>query len=57
MTEKEKMLCGKFYDTRDLELRHLSSNAKDLMRVYNRLPTENIELRNQIIHYNVWLLR
>ncbi len=49
MTEKEKMLCGKFYDTRDLELRRLSCNAKDLMRVYNSLPAENMELRNQII--------
>ena len=50
MTEKEKMLCGEFYDTRDPELRHLSSNAKDLMRVYNSLPAENMDLRNQIIH-------
>ena len=50
MTEKEKMLCGEFYDTKDLELRGLSSNAKDLMRVYNSLPAENMELRNQIIH-------
>lgn len=50
MTEKEKMLCGEFYDTRDSELRRLSSNAKDLMRVYNSLPAENIDLRNQIIH-------
>ena len=50
MTEKEKMLCGEFYDTKDLELRRLSSNAKDLMRVYNSLPAENMDLRNQIIH-------
>lgn len=49
MTEKEKMLCGEFYDTRDSELRRLSNNAKDLMRVYNSLPAENMELRNQII--------
>lgn len=49
MTEKEKMRCGAFYDTRDLELRRLSSNAKDLMRVYNSLPAENMDLRNQII--------
>ena len=50
MTEKEKMLCGELYDTRDLELRHLSSSTKDLMRVYNSLPAENMDLRNQIIH-------
>ena len=49
MTEKEKMLCGELYDTRDLELRHLSSSTKDLMRVYNSLPAENMDLRNQII--------
>jgi hexapeptide repeat-containing transferase len=50
MTEKEKMLCGTFYDTRDSELRRLSNRAKDLMRIYNNLPAENMELRNQIIH-------
>lgn len=49
MTEKEKMLGGEFYDTRDIELRRLSNNAKDLMRVYNSLPAENMELRGQII--------
>ena len=42
MTEKEKMLCGTFYDTRDSELRRLSNRAKDLMRIYNNLPAENI---------------
>lgn len=50
MTEKEKMLSGEFYDTRDLELRTLSNNAKDLMRIYNSLPAENIDLRNRLIH-------
>ena len=49
MTEREKMLCGEFYDTRDTELRTLSNNAKDLMRVYNSLPAENTDLRNQMI--------
>ena len=43
------MLCGEFYDTRDHELRALSSNAKDLMRIYNSLPAENTEARNQMI--------
>lgn len=42
MTEKEKMLCGEFYDTRDMEPRRLSSNAKDPMRVYNSLPAEKM---------------
>lgn len=44
------MLGGEFYDTRDMELRTLSNKAKDLMQIYNGLPAENIELRNQIIH-------
>ena len=48
-TEREKMLCGEFYDTRDHELRALSSNAKDLTRIYNSLPAENTELRSQMI--------
>jgi maltose O-acetyltransferase len=50
MTEREKMLGGEFYDTRDMELRTLNNKAKDLMQIYNRLPAENIELRNQILH-------
>lgn len=49
MTEKEKMLSGNFYDTRDIELRALSSNAKDLMQIYNSLPAENMNLRDRII--------
>lgn len=49
MTEKEKMLGGEFYDTRDSELRRLSNHVKDLMRIYNNLPTENMDLRNQLI--------
>ncbi len=49
MTEREKMLAGEFYDTRDPELRTLSSNAKNLMRIYNSLPAENIYLRNKFI--------
>lgn len=49
MTEKEKMLCGEIYDTRDPQLRSLSNRAKDLMRVYNSLPAENMELRETIL--------
>ena len=37
MTEKEKMLGGEFYDTRDIELRTLSNRGKDLMKIYNSL--------------------
>jgi hypothetical protein len=44
MTEKEKILCGEFYDTRDSGLRCLSNHAKDLMRVYNSLINMNATL-------------
>lgn len=47
--EKAKMLNGEFYDTRDPELRTLSSKAKDLMRVYNSPSAKNMNLRNHII--------
>lgn len=49
MTEKEKMLGGEFYDTRDIELRTLSNRGKDLMKIYNSLPAENANLREQIL--------
>ena len=50
MTELEKMISGEWYDTRDPELRSISNRAKDLMRVYNSLPAENGELRQEILH-------
>ncbi len=43
------MLSGEYYDTRDPELRSMSSRAKDLMRVYNSLPAENTKLREEIL--------
>ena len=49
MTELEKMLKGEYYDTRDEELRRLSSRAQDLMRLYNQLPAENEELRQELL--------
>ena len=49
MTEFEKMTGGEWYDTRDPELRSMSSRAKDLMRLYNSLPAENEGLRNEIL--------
>ena len=47
--EKQCLAARITCDTRDPELHILSSNAKDFMRVYNRLPAENIELRNLLI--------
>lgn len=49
MTEWEKMISGAWYDTRDPELRRRSSRAKDLMRLYNSLPAENEELREETL--------
>lgn len=49
MTEKEKLQNGEYYDPRDTELRKINNNAKDLIKIYNNLPAENITLRNQII--------
>ena len=49
MTEKEKMLSGLPYDTTDSELRKMSNTTKDLMRVYNGIPAENSDLRQEII--------
>lgn len=49
MTELEKMLNGEYYDTRDQELRRISSRAKDLMRLYNNLPAENEQLRCEVL--------
>lgn len=51
MTEKDKMLRGEFYDMRDPELRRLTHNTKDLIRVYNHLPAENLDLRDQMIRH------
>ena len=42
MTEKEKMLGGEFYDTRDIELRRLSNNAKDLMQAIFTCRAESL---------------
>lgn len=49
MTEREKMLSGEFYDIRNAEIRATSNRGRDLCRIYNNLPSENVELRNQII--------
>ncbi|SDX81217.1 sugar O-acetyltransferase [Eubacterium barkeri] len=62
MTEKEKMLAGLEYDCGDKELLAMWHNAKDLVREYNRLPSENLEdkealLRNLLGGFgkNLWI--
>ena len=43
MTEREKMLVGELYDCGDPELLEQWHLAKNLIREYNALPSENLE--------------
>ena len=47
MTEFEKMINGQEYNTKDKELRSMSSRAKNLIREYNMLPAEDINEREK----------
>ena len=49
MTEKEKMLCGQSYNTRDPELISMYHKARRLMKEYNNLDSTNLELREKIL--------
>ncbi len=49
MTEFEKKQSGKIYDARDPELRKQQNQAKNLMRQYNNLPTDNTEGRARVL--------
>lgn len=49
MTEKEKMLKGDFYDSRDLELMKMYHKARKLLKQYNNLDSELTEQREQIL--------
>jgi maltose O-acetyltransferase len=49
MTEKEKMLSGQNYNSRDSELLRMYHNARRLMKEYNNLDSTNIELREKIL--------
>ena len=49
MTELEKKQSGQIYDARDPELRSQQNRAKNLMRVYNSLPAENLEERSRVL--------
>lgn len=49
MTEKEKMLAGEYYNSRDPELLALYHRARKLLQQYNTLNTELIEKRNDIL--------
>lgn len=49
MTEFEKKQSGQIYDTRDPDLRKQQSRAKNLMRIYNSLPAEDVAERNRVL--------
>ncbi|MBS9525825.1 sugar O-acetyltransferase [Litoribacter alkaliphilus] len=49
MTEKEKMLNGEFYDSRDPELIRIYHKARKLLLEYNNLNSENIKEREKIL--------
>ncbi|MEX0274866.1 MAG: sugar O-acetyltransferase [Flavobacteriaceae bacterium] len=49
MTEKEKMLNGAYYDSRDSELMKIHHRAKKLLQKYNTLDSELIAERSHIL--------
>ncbi|UZR96675.1 sugar O-acetyltransferase [Chondrinema litorale] len=49
MTEKEKMLSGAFYDSRDPELLAMYHKARKLLKAYNYLDSENLAERGRIL--------
>ncbi len=62
MTEREKMLAGQLYDCGDKELLEQWHKAKDLVRDYNNLDSEDEEGKNRILKEllggmgeNVWV--
>lgn len=50
MTEKEKMLDGQFYNTRDEELIQMYHKARKLLKRYNNLDSELISEREEILN-------
>lgn len=49
MSEREKMLQGKFYDSRDPELLQQYHKARKLLKAYNNLDSELFQEREQIL--------
>lgn len=49
MTEREKMLAGQPYDCGDSELLTQWHKAKNLMRDYNMIESENLDEKNRIL--------
>ena len=49
MTEKEKMLGGELYDSRDPELLMMYHSARKLLKSYNSLDSELIDERDRLL--------
>ena len=49
MTEREKMLAGQLYDCGDPELLAQWHKAKDLVKAYNSLPSEDAVQKDRIL--------
>ncbi len=49
MTEKEKMLNGDYYDSRDSELIKMYHKARKLLKQYNSIDSELTQQREQIL--------
>ena len=50
MTEKEKMLNGDYYNSRDKELLKVYHKARQLLKEYNNLDSELIQERGKILN-------
>ncbi len=50
MTEREKMLAGELYDCGDGELLDRWHKAKNLVRIYNQLDSEDSEEKDKILN-------
>ena len=62
MTEREKMLAGELYDCGDKELLERWHLAKNLVKEYNNIQSEDLENKNKIlkkllgkVEKNVWI--
>lgn len=49
MTEKQKMLAGEFYDSRDVELLNMYHKARRLLQQYNTLDSTLLQERARIL--------
>lgn len=49
MTEKEKMLNGEFYNSRDSELLKIYHRARKLLKEYNNLDSELLQERDRVL--------